>query len=385
MSSVWDPDYDERRNLGGGTITPGGGGGTDDSNDTGDTGEGWGAMGTGDTADSGDAVTGSDRRDGESTADYYARLAQEQGETADPVDPVEPADPVEENRSNVAPLPPSGGGNSGPDINVDYTVPEAGEGPGASESSGTGNDPTMTPWEVTDEQTVAGQMEKNYDRNSPFMEKAAEEGQRKHLASGGQNSLMAGKAGQVAAMDVAFKMSFADAKTYARSAEFNAAMKNQFGLAEQRFIQNSLLSEQNFNQAIVMQTQMIAGQLEGIAAQYRGKGMLMDKEFDQFFDKAQYTAQLKEYAEMNGYQRAVALQGVISRGNFMSQGFDSVMQYANNPNFTPEQSAAAARSGMGWMSETFDIMDSFWASVGSPSDGQPTFPGQYDWWDYSGG
>lgn len=302
----------------------------------------------------------------------------------DPVDPVD--DPVDE-RVAKAPAPVDPRGDTGGSVNVNYTTPKAGEGPGAIDSSGTGPD-DATPWEVTDEQTVAGQMDKNYDRNNPFMQKAAAKAERGWQAQGGQNSLMAQKAGQSAAMDVAFKMSFEDAKTYARSAEFNAAMKNQFGLAEQRFIQNSLLSEQNYGQAVELQTQMIAGQLEGIRAQYSGKSQLMDKEFAQFFDKETFKAEIREYGEQTGYQRAVALNGIISRGKFLSDGFMAVMEYANNSNFTPEQSASAVRSGMQWLRDTSDVHDAFWGSVGSSQSGEPDYAGvgtYPDWWNYPPG
>lgn len=345
-------DYEEPDDNTGVTVT-GDGNGEEDTGDEGDTGEGVGDGGDG-------------------------------GET-----PFEP--------------PSTGGGGGSGVIDIGSgNVPEAGEGPGAFESSGTGNDPTPTEWDVTREQTVKGQLEDVYDRDSPFMERAAERTERRHLAGGGQNSLMARKAGQEAAMDTAFKVAFADAAIYGRSAEFNAAMKNQFGLAEQRFIQNSLLSDQNYKQSVELQTQMIAGQLEGIRMEYMGRGKLadkefgfknalLDKEFRQFFAKATYEAELKEYAEMTGFQRQVTLQGMISNGAFLVHGFDSVMQYANNPNFTPEQSAAAARSGMGFLREGFDINEAFWASVGAGGDTgdvsmpEQPFGGSYPWWDYSGG
>jgi hypothetical protein len=349
------------------------------------------------------------------------------GDSRDPdeVEPFDPADIVnkrsggeddttggEENADGVETPDTSGGQEYDPDSKdpdpkkskVDYgvrtkvtggkvdigggNVPGAGEGPGAFESSGTGADPTASEWDVTEEQTVAGQLEKNYDKDSPFMQQAAEKAQRAHQAGGGQNSLMAAKAGQEAAMETAFKVSFADAATYARSAEFNAAMKNQFGLAEQRFIQNSLLSDQNYKQSVELQTQMIAGQLEGIRQEYLGKSQLMDKEFEQFFSKATYEAQLKEFAEQSGYQRQVSIQGMISNGAFLTNGFQSVMEYANREGFTPEQSAAAIKSGMAFLREGFDINEAFWASVGAGPDRGGDFPDQpfavgYDWWDMS--
>jgi len=340
--------------------------------------------------------------DAEMDKRLQATRTDDEDNTTEPIDPVDPGDgevtqpditqPDDTTAEDTtSPFDTQGGVDGTVKGTVDVgsgTVPEAGEGPGAFKTSNTGNDPRPSTWDVTREQTVKGQLEDNYDRGSPFMEKAGLEAERKHLAGGGQNSLMAKKAGQSAAMDVAFKVSFADAATYARSAEFNAAMKNQFGLAEQRFIQNSLLSEQNYKQSVELQTQMIAGQLEGIRQEYLGKGMLMDKEFDQFFSKATYEAQLKEFAEQSGYQRQVSIQGMISNGAFLTNGFQSVMEYANREGFTPEQSAAAVRSGMQFLREGFDINEAFWASVGAGPDSGGTFPEQpfgdsYEWWNFS--
>jgi hypothetical protein len=364
-------EFEPPTDLGGG----GGSGGVDDGTGGGDDGTGGGDGGTGGT---GGGTGGTGGTGDQGTGDT----------TTDPNMP----DPNEYYDAGPG-YQGTGDVDLGPGV-----VPKAGEGPGAFKSSGTGTEPEMTEWGVTDEQTVAGQLEKNYDKDSPFMEKARLKAERRHQAQGGQNSLMAQKAGMMAAMDTAFKVSFADAATYARSAEFNAAMKNQFGLAEQRFIQNSLLSEQNYKQSVELQTQMIAGQLEGIRQEYLGKGKLMDKdiaakfalmdkEFGQFFQKAAYTAQLKEFAEQSGYQRQVSIQGMISQGNFLLQGFDSVMQYANNPNFTPEQSAAAARSGLSWFRDTFDVGEAYWASVGAGPDRGGDFPNPPSppWWDFTGG
>ena len=140
-----------------------------------------------------------------------------------------------ESRTGTPPPPPPPGGDHGNPtggVNVNGRVPPPGDGPGATTDSGTGIEAAPTEWDVTREQTVAGQMEDIYDRDSPFFDQARERATRAHLAGGGQNSLMAAQAGEMAAMDQAFKIAFADASTYARSAEFNAAMKNQFGLAE---------------------------------------------------------------------------------------------------------------------------------------------------------
>ncbi len=266
------------------------------------------------------------------------------------------------------------------DGNMDYDVPKAGDVPVPDSSEH--DDPEMTPWDVTDEQTVMGQLTKNYDRDSPFFEAARQKGIRAHLASGGQNSAMAGAFGELAAMDTAFKVSFADAATYARSAEFNAAMANQFSLAEQQFVHNAVLSDQNFQQARELQTQRTAAQFEAIVLDYKGRNQLMDKELDQFFLKAKQT---HEYALDMLYETTdmqMSLNNMMQLSNFFIASFQSVMEAANNPAFTPEQSAAAMREGMAYAREQWDFLAQFLSNYRG-SDGD--FLGSEEWWNFATG
>jgi hypothetical protein len=257
---------------------------------------------------------------------------------------------------------------------MNATVPVAPPVP-FSTSSGTA-DPTMTPWEVTREQTVAGQLEDLYDRDSPFFEQARQRAIRQSLSGGGQNSAMAGAFGELAAMDTAFKVGFADAATYARSAEFNAAMKNQFSLAEQQFIHNAILSDQSFRQAASLQTQRIAGQFEAIKLDYQGQSAIMDKQLDHWFSQAAQTyeynlgqmyaqAGLMEGQAGRDFSRTMVLNGMTAMTNFYSNIMGQVMSQANQPGMTPEQSAAAMREGMAWANQQFGLMQSFWGAWGS--------------------
>lgn len=126
--------------------------------------------------------------------------------------------------------------------------------------------PQATEWEVTPEQTVAGQFKSIMTEGNPVFEQVRQEVMRNHQAAGGQNSLMASRSAAMAVADVGFKIASQDAATFARSAEFNAAMKNQFGLAEQQFRHNALLSEQNFKQGIMMVRENHLAELETINA-----------------------------------------------------------------------------------------------------------------------
>lgn len=315
--------------------------------------------------------------------------------------PPPPGGTAEPPDGGTEPPPSSEGGDGVPDYsdeadaiqgdgNMDYTVPGTPDLEPPM-SSGTA-DPTQTEWEVTPEQTVQGQLEELYNRDSPFFEQARQRAIRQHLAAGGQNSAMAAGFGELAAMDQAFKVAFQDAQTYARSAEFNAAMANQYSLAEQRFIHNAMLSDQAYDQAAALQTQRVEAQLESIVLDYKGRSMLMDKELDQWFLKAK-----QEFAyQMGTLDKQADLQIRVNNmqalTNFWVHGFDSVMQVAGNPNLTPEQSRAAMEEGMIWFQRQRDAFAS-WLNGASIANGGNDFLGwgNQDWtngaypnWNYWG-
>jgi hypothetical protein len=269
-------------------------------------------------------------------------------------------------------------GDAQGEVDLDFIVPQAGE-VDTPTTSGTA-DPTQTEWEVTDEMTVQGQMDQLYDRDSPYMERARQKAIRQHLGSGGQNSAMAAGFGELAAMDQAFKVASQDAATYARSGEFNANMANQYSLAEQRFIHNALLSDQAYDQAASLQTQRVAAQLESIVLDYKGRGALMDKELDQFFLKAKqgHAYQLDIIrAQTDGTVRVNALQAI---SNFTIAGFQSIMEAANDPAFTPEQSQAAMQQGFIWFErQKAAFVDFILGASNAGAGGDNSGADDYDW------
>lgn len=138
--------------------------------------------------------------------------------------------------------------------------------------------PAPTSWDVTSEQTVAGQFASIMDSDNPVFKIVQEQILRQHAAQGGQNSLMAARSAAMAVADVGFKIAAQDAATFARSAEFNAAMSNQFGLAEQQFLHNAMLSEQNFNQGVLMLREQHMANLDQINADLASRMRLMGLE-----------------------------------------------------------------------------------------------------------
>lgn len=135
------------------------------------------------------------------------------------------------------------------------------------------NEPTAVKWDVTPEQTVQGQMDqltKNIATN-PVYQSLADQLERVNASKGGGNSLMAESAAYNQVVGLAYNIATADAATYAQSAEFNASMANQYGLAEQQFINTATLSNQNFQQSQVLQASQIKGNLDSVTKQINGQ------------------------------------------------------------------------------------------------------------------
>lgn len=132
---------------------------------------------------------------------------------------------------------------------------------------------SMTPWDVTAEQTVQGQMNiiTSHMQDNPVYQSLAASLERAQAAHGGENSLMAETAAYNGVVNLAFQVASADAATYARSAEFNASTANQFALSNRQFMQQALLSTQNYQQSQVLQSQQIEGNLQSVSMQIAGQ------------------------------------------------------------------------------------------------------------------
>ena len=284
------------------------------------------------------------------------------------------------------------------------SAPAVGGSGGPYSESGWEGGPTE--WEVTDDQLTSKQMEKLMKRGNPLFDMVEARGQRLHAAGGGQNSAMGGQAATMALLDKAFEIGNADAMVYARSAEFNAAMANQFSLAEQAFVHNSLLSDQNFRQAGALQTQRIQGQLDSIALEFKGRFKLA--EFDQAawmeraaVDQAQFMERLGATFDFDAMRMDIAqgfdlekmgvahgfdmenmdfqaflndeqaqrdfvrtwqLQGVNSMTNFFGQGMAGLANILSNPNLTPEQARAAGDEYLATFRPQMDILQSLFTN-----------------------
>jgi hypothetical protein len=86
-------------------------------------------------------------------------------------------------------------------------------------------------WDVTDDQTVQGQVRKIVDENSPLQQQAKADSLKAANAHGLANSSMAVTAGQDALYRAALPIAQQDAQTHAQSGQFNAGNRQQMELA----------------------------------------------------------------------------------------------------------------------------------------------------------
>lgn len=268
--------------------------------------------------------------------------------------------------------------------------------------------PQATEWHVTDEQTVQGQMASLMENDNPVFKSIREQIMRAHAAQGGKNSLMAARSATMAMANMAFQIGSQDAAVFAKSAEFNAAMSNQFGLAEQQFMHNALLSNQNFQQGKRILDMQIAGQLKqlGFQAQMQDRQFAFNLQMEglqhqhqlETMDRAhgfdlenseldyQHRWQLSEQeqahaleqgdrntenamrAEMQQFGHQTVLQYMSEMGANTRQLMDAIGQVRSNDKINATQAGAATADLIRQFNAANDMMRSFF---GNPLPGSP--------------
>lgn len=112
--------------------------------------------------------------------------------------------------------------------------PAVGTGQTAT-STATGYTPAATPattnWDVTPDQTVAGQVKKIIDEGSPLQQQAGARADQQSNRRGLLNSSLAVGAGQAALYDAAMPIATADAARYGQAAGYNTDTTNKFNAA----------------------------------------------------------------------------------------------------------------------------------------------------------
>lgn len=182
--------------------------------------------------------------------------------------------------------------------------------------------PSASEWTVDENQLVESRMNDLMQKDSDLFKSIEGRARREHAVRGGQNSLMATMGAETAVADQAFQIASQDAQTFARSAEFNAAMKNQFGQAEQRFMHNAMLSEQNFRQARLIQREQLASQRAAAAAATNRAMKLADKEQEHWRERNETVhGQTLEIMDLeHGYNQEMSFQNYEQQWLLGEQG-----------------------------------------------------------------
>lgn len=173
--------------------------------------------------------------------------------------------------------------------------------------------PGPTFWNVTGEELVENRLENLMSKDNPVFQEIQERTRRAHAKFGGQNSLMANQAAVASMAQMAFQIASEDAKTIARSREFNAAMANQYGLAQQTFIYNALLSDQNFEQAMEMQEAQLRAQQSASAAAAGAANAQMQAQMQFELDRMKLAAGLE--LELAGYSAGLEMDRLQLAGD----------------------------------------------------------------------
>lgn len=136
---------------------------------------------------------------------------------------------------------------------ADLNVPQQNQTPPSVDNliaADRANQVGMTSWNVTPNETVAGQYAQLMSAGNPAIQAAEQQTLRNFGAAGGASDLMAQNAAAMSGSQVALTIAAQDAQTYARAGEFNAAAANTFAQQLNQFTDNAMLSKQNFDNAI---------------------------------------------------------------------------------------------------------------------------------------
>lgn len=147
------------------------------------------------------------------------------------------------------------GGGSGA-VGASQSASQSSTGGGSSSSSsGSSGMPTFnlssvatqgpTSWNVSKDQTVAGQLSSLLASDSPLMQQARTRAMQTAQSRGLLNSSMAASAGEAAMYDAAMPIATADAQTYGSAAQFNADAGNVFTRDSNAFARDAAMA--NFN------------------------------------------------------------------------------------------------------------------------------------------
>lgn len=220
-----------------------------------------------------------------------------------------------------------------------------------------------TQWNITSDQTVAGQYAKLMQPGNLAIQDAEQSTLRAYAAAGGGNNLMAQNAATLAGSKVALTMAAQDAATYAAAGQYNATAANAFKQQLNDFTDNALLSRQNFDQGVAMlgaqtnqQLTLLAAnvnataatssiQLKEALAQTKinlGATMAtMDKQFTQAVDLADVNANIASQQSWQQYGQQIRLGYLSAISQQQASLQNTIAAIQSNPNITQTQATGA--------------------------------------------
>lgn len=245
------------------------------------------------------------------------------------------------------------------------------------------NDPTT--WDVTKDQTVAGQYADLMKAGNPAIEAAEQATIRANASHGGGNNLMTQSAAAMSGSQVALTIATTDAATQAQAAQFNAGAANDFKKAQDAFNDNMLLSKQNFDQGIAtmkdqtnQNIQQLYAQVEANAAtqstnlkatiaqlqaQTNATMETMDKTFSQNIATLGLQQQYANDNAWTQYGMTVRTGYLTSVQTQQTNLMQTIAEIRANPNATAAQAASAVQDAVTQFNSFMTMNNAYYSAM----------------------
>lgn len=253
------------------------------------------------------------------------------------------------------------------------------------------NDPTK--WDVTPDQTVAGQYADLMKAGNPAIEAAEQATIRANASHGGGNNLMTQSAAAMSGSQVALTIATADAATKAQAGQFNAGAANDFKKAQDAFNDNMLLSKQNFDQGIATMKDQTNQNIEQLYAQVQANAATqstnlkatiaqlqaqtnatmetMDKTFSQNIATLGIQQQFANDNAWTQYGMQVRQGYLTSVQTQQTNLMQAIAEIRANPNVTAAQAASAVADAVSQFNSFMTMNNAYYAAM------VPTGSGSY--------
>lgn len=266
------------------------------------------------------------------------------------------------------------------------TLPDAATPAGGSYvQQGAADQRGTTPWNLTPDQTVQGQFAGLMAKGNPAIQAVEEQTLRAHAASGGRNDTMAQSAATLTGAQVGLSIAAQDAQTHAAAGQFNASAANAFAQQMNTFIDNAMLSSQNFNQGVAMlkdqnnqQIQQIYAQVQANAAtqstnlkstmgtlQAQTNATLeqMDKQFSQNVASLNLQNQFATQQDWEHYGMQVRLSYLTSINANQNTLMQTIGEIRSNPNITADQAQGAVKDAIDQFNAHMTMDNAYYAAM----------------------